>query len=106
LGSRAARERKAFRTEQASEAEEARRAEVVMVARKILKVVQKVGGQLAKRRAQQRLSRHRGIFKDALGELIARGLVALEGLVIVEVGRVMQNGPDACRASQESRARM
>ncbi len=93
-------------SEEAREAEEARRAEVVMVARKILKAVQKAGGRLAKRRAQQWLSRHRGIFKEALGELIARGLVALEGLVIVEVGRVMRNGPDARLASQENRAQM
>ncbi len=96
----------ARRVEQQQREQEARKAEVELVAGKILKAVQKARGYLAKRRAQQRLSRHTGIFRDALRELIARGLVVVEGAMIVEVSRVMQDGSDARQASQENRARM
>lgn len=88
-------------TEEGREAEEARKAEVVWVARKIAKAVRKGGGRLAKRRAQQRLSRHRGIFKEALKELTSRGLVVVEGPMIVEVSRVMQAPSGTLRASPE-----
>lgn len=84
-------------TEEAGEAEEARTAEVVRVGRKILKAIEKAGGQIPRRLLQQKLHRFpAAIFHEALNELARRGLIGFDsGYVVALPTPVIQGLCDA-----------